>query len=195
MPRWSPVAAVPNPELVTLAEAKLHLRIDHVEEDALIATLISTAYGLLDGPNAALGRAGLRRVWRCTIGSEEARANLLPCIRLLGDIEFVGLDVFTSDAWAAVPLGDCRLQRSAFGFFVQPAPGATWPTPDEHVADLYRVSVRTGFSDEDVNKLAILKAAALLLIGHLYVYREGNGPDILQSGVFQALLAPIRDAW
>lgn len=195
MPRWSPVSATPNPELVTLAEAKLHLRIDHAEEDALIATLIAAASGQLDGPSAVLGRAGLRRVWRCTIGSEEARANLLPCIRLLGDIELVGLDVFTSGAWQAVPVGDCRLQRSAFGFFVHPAPGATWPTPDQHVADLYRVSVETGFSDDEAGKLSILKAAALVLIGHLYVYREGNGPDMLQGGIFQSLLAPIRDAW
>lgn len=195
MPRWSPVPADSDPVLVSLADAKLHLRIDHTEEDTLIGGLIATASGFLDGPGRVLGRAGIRRVWRATLGSDEARPNLLPCLRLLGDIEFVGLDVFSGGAWQAVPAVDCRLVRSTLGFIVHPAPGAVWPQPDEAVSDLYRVSVRTGFSDEASDELDLLKSTALLLIGTLYAYRDGNAGDVLASGTFHLLLSPLRDAW
>src|SRR5690606_9438636 len=49
---------------VTLAEAKLHLRVDHDDEDALISNLIQAATGHLDGWTGILGHCLVEQVWR-----------------------------------------------------------------------------------------------------------------------------------
>lgn len=51
----------PALEPVTLAEAKLHLRVDHTDEDALIQSLIVTSRLQIE---AALGIALLEQSWR-----------------------------------------------------------------------------------------------------------------------------------
>ena len=49
---------------ITLAEAKLHLRVDHNDEDTLIESLIRAATEHLDGWTGILGRCLVEQVWR-----------------------------------------------------------------------------------------------------------------------------------
>jgi uncharacterized phiE125 gp8 family phage protein len=46
----------PSP-VVSVEDAKMHLRVEHSEDDSLIAGLIAAATGWLDGPDGWLGRA------------------------------------------------------------------------------------------------------------------------------------------
>lgn len=55
------VVAAPSGDVVTLAEAKSHLRVTHGAEDALIQTAINVAVEELDGPHGWLGRSLLSR--------------------------------------------------------------------------------------------------------------------------------------
>ncbi|WP_426315679.1 head-tail connector protein [Methylobacterium fujisawaense] len=53
-----PVTVVTPPApIVTLDDAKAHLRVDHSDEDALIAGLVEVATAWLDGPDGWLGRS------------------------------------------------------------------------------------------------------------------------------------------
>lgn len=54
----------PALEPVTLAEVKAHARIDHTDDDALLAGLISGAVSELDGYGGLLGRAIMEQTWR-----------------------------------------------------------------------------------------------------------------------------------
>ena len=51
------VTVPPTTPVVTLDEAKQHLRVLHDDDDLMIQQLIDTAVGYLDGPDGVLGRA------------------------------------------------------------------------------------------------------------------------------------------
>ena len=63
-----------------------------------------------------------------------------------------------------------------------------------NMADLYRITVISGFDVSDP-ALAPLRAAALLQVGHLYANREGGGSEAFWTGPVAALINPMRDAW
>lgn len=54
----------PALHVVPTADLKLHLRVDHTDEDALITALEAAAVAYLDGWNGVLGRAMRQQVWR-----------------------------------------------------------------------------------------------------------------------------------
>ncbi|APX83811.1 hypothetical protein BV511_03145 [Methylorubrum extorquens] len=53
----SVVVVTPPQEIVSLDEAKRHLRVEHAGDDAYIESLVAVATGWLDGPDGWLGRA------------------------------------------------------------------------------------------------------------------------------------------
>jgi hypothetical protein len=53
----------PSGAIVTLAEAKLHLRVDYTDDDALIQSLVDAAVAHLDGYSGRLGRPLLSQTW------------------------------------------------------------------------------------------------------------------------------------
>lgn len=54
----------PTDPVVTLADLKLHLRVDHDDDDDLIEAFQSAAVAHLDGWTGVLGRAIMPQVWR-----------------------------------------------------------------------------------------------------------------------------------
>ena len=54
----------PTGDVVTLAEAKAHVRYDDSDQDAYITALVAAAVGYLDGWTGVLGRALLTQEWR-----------------------------------------------------------------------------------------------------------------------------------
>lgn len=62
-----PVLVTPPASLpVTLEDARLHCRVDHYDDDTLLATLIGAATGHLDGWTGVLGRCIMPQTWRVT---------------------------------------------------------------------------------------------------------------------------------
>ena len=62
---YAPVLiTAPSGLVVTLADMKAHLRVEHSADDALIGALHDAAVAHLDGWRGALGRAILSQVWR-----------------------------------------------------------------------------------------------------------------------------------
>ena len=58
------IVTPPASKPVTLADAKEHLRVDHDDEDTVIAALLDTAVAHLDGWSGVLGRAIMPQTWR-----------------------------------------------------------------------------------------------------------------------------------
>lgn len=59
----------PASPVVTLADLKAHLRVDHGDEDVLIASLEAAAVAYLDGYGGILGRAIKQQVWRWEVSA------------------------------------------------------------------------------------------------------------------------------
>ena len=181
---------------VTLAEAKLHLRVDHNDEDALIQSLIRAATEHLDGLTGILGRCLVEQVWRQD-HDRFARQMIIPLgpavtaqsitwrdpAGQLSTVPSVSYDLRTDDAGNAVirfdadyafptNLHESRAIAITFkaGYETNPGPPATSTVPDP------------------------LKVAILLLVGHWYQNREAVSAAGMASLPFavEALIAPYR---
>lgn len=56
----------PTAEIVSLDDAKAHLRVDHDHEDMLIQTYLDAATAWVDGFDGVLGRCVLEQTWRAS---------------------------------------------------------------------------------------------------------------------------------
>lgn len=72
----TPILLTPPTSLpVTLADAKLHCRIDGADDDTLLSGLIAAAVGHLDGWTGVLGRCIMPQTWQVSV---EAGDVVLP---------------------------------------------------------------------------------------------------------------------
>jgi len=174
---------------VTLDEAKLHLRVDHNDDDTLISSLIGAATAYLDGWSGILGRALVTQTWRqdfCRF-SDCMRLPLAPVTSIDKVEYFDGANARqTLDAGVYTLLADARSP------FVTLAPGQYWPgiySRDDAVS----VTFVAGCAAEAVP--APIRTAILLHVAHLYINREavivGDAPTVLPMSA-EALIAPYR---
>lgn len=175
----TPPAAAP----VSLAEARQHLRVDHTDEDALIASLIEAAVGHFDGWSGILGRCLEPQTWELALDAFPAKEIRLP----LGPIASVASVRLTDPSGAELTVSPLDYEtdlRAVEGWIV---PSAGWPaTMDVVNAVRVRWVAGTGCPEP-------VRHAILLLIGHWYAHREAASAAAseLPLGV-SALIAPWR---
>lgn len=182
--------AAPATTPVTLTEAKLHLRLDHDSEDALVTMLIEAATAHLDGYAGILGRCLVTQTWKQEFDGF-ARTLRLPLLAAtISSITYLDDDGTTT---TTVTSTNYALHHDALGSYVRfiddySIPGDLWET--KAVA----VTFTAGFGAAAAVPAAI-KAAILLLVGHWYANREavniGNSTSSLPFAV-DALLTPFR---
>lgn len=156
----------PAAEPVSLAEAKLHLRVDGADEDSLITALIAAARGHAED---FLNRALLTQEWELVLDRSPAGALEIPKppLQELGSITTVGLDGQPTVVPAANYLVDAASQPGR----LTPAPGYAWPTHRGFASFIVRF--RAGWADANALP-AQIKQGVLLTIGHLYANREAQ---------------------
>ncbi|MBB5322332.1 head-tail connector protein [Marinobacter oulmenensis] len=145
--------------MITLAEAKAHLRVEHEEEDALIQSLVDAAVLNLEHET---GRA-LRVREETLVLDRWLNTVVLPWwpVRSVVDITYVD-PMGNSQA-----LSSYALDTRKYPAKLRPAFGEAWPEViDGHEVIEVQVEVGMDALPED------LKRAALLLVGHLYEHRE-----------------------
>lgn len=163
------LVTAPATQPVTLAEAKLHCRVDHTDDDALIEGLIAAATGHLDGWTGILGRAIITQTWRQDFPGFGCKLRLP-----LAPAASISAVTYHDGDNAEQTLDDAvyGLFIDAAGPYVALRPDQTWPgaynRPDA-------VSVEYVAGADDV--LPAIKAAILLLIGHWYVNRDDDVPE------------------
>ena len=177
--------AGPEPEPITLAEAKAHLRVDHDAEDELIDALISMAREVTEK------RCGLvlgRQSWRLTV-DRVTTAHLTP------------LDLHPVHAIDAVTVYDefgvaralenesyrlCATRRPASIAFKALPPTAEMENGVE-------IDIDAGFDADAIP--APLRQAMLLLIGQGYETRGGFSADEQPVAIpqgYEVLVQPFR---
>lgn len=159
---WLRLKAVTSPltQIVTLDEAREHLRIDHDDDDSYVVNLIDTAAAFIEGPNGA-GIALSPRQWRYSL-------DHLPRLITLDLCPVISVDSITV-------LGD-EVDPSSYTVDLDSTPvrivGSYLPTI------VGNGGVKILFTAGYQRVPADLKQAALLLIGHFYQNREATGPNL-----------------
>ncbi len=173
------VVEPPEDPVVSLEEAKAHLRVDHDDDDDYIESLVAVATATIDGPNGWLGRCLVEQTleWRGpSFGPCDGRLPYPPVL----EIESVKYDD-GAGAEQTVPDADYRLIGQPNQPRVVLEYGASWPSArcqDEAVRIRYTAGwpVETESEGEDAVTTwtgpAPIKHAVLLMVSELYENRE-----------------------
>ncbi|RAI44097.1 head-tail connector protein [Rhodoplanes roseus] len=180
----SMLLAGPASEPLTLAEAKAYLRLDHDDDDALIAALITSARRLVE---TATRRALIAQTWRLVRDAWPAggRLKVLPApLRTV-----VAARVFDADGMPR------PIDPSAFSLDVAAAPGVisvplhAVPAPGLRIAGI-AIDVSVGYGEDAAEVPAPLVQAVRLWLAHFYEHR-GTEPVGAPPAV-AALVSPFR---
>lgn len=168
--------------LFTLAEAKAHLRVEHDEEDALIATYLAAAVAHFDGYSGILGRCLLNQVWKVTLPVFPARAFSLP----LPGVQTVTIAYLDANN-VEQTLGQNDFFIGCDGV-VHFLPETGWPASYAR-PDAVRITFTAGYGATPDKVPAPIRAAVLFKLGDLFNQRGGsNGNEAL----INTLIAPYR---
>lgn len=180
--------AAPASEPLTLAEAKLHCRVDGTDEDALITALIIAAR---EQAEHETGRALVTQTWELVLDAfPEAFVLRKSPVQSVTSLKY--LDSATGAEQTLDP-ADYLLDKDSEPSYVVPAYGKAWPYSRE-VPNAVRVRYICGYGLAVAVPQAI-KQWMLLAIGTMYENRATAGagqvyniPDRFWSG----LLDPYR---
>lgn len=168
MNEWSRLVrtVAPASPVITLAEAKKHLRVYHNDDDADIAELVEAATASIEGPNG-IGVALMSQTWRLSLDyfPRQIVVPLGPVSQIVG-IEYVREDGTTGTA-------------TSWRVDFDSQPCRIWPPYDESwpVSRCEPGAVKVTFTAGFAVVPSDLKAALKLIVGHLYEHREAVTPD------------------
>lgn len=178
----------PAAEPLSLAEAKLHLRVDHADEDTLITALIVAARGCAEHET---GRALVTQTWELVLDAfPEAFVLRKPPIASVTSVKYI--DPATG-AEQTLDLADTLLDEISEPGYLVPAYGKAWPEA-RATANAVRVRYVCGYGNAAAVPAAI-KQWMLLAIGTMY---EQRGTAVagtfapLPDRFWGALLDPYR---
>jgi uncharacterized phiE125 gp8 family phage protein len=193
------LVTAPTDEPVTLAEAKLHLRVTQAHEDTLITALISAAREHVEG---VTGRVLMPQTWAVGLtafpgscgGIELPRPPLAEVLSFTTYAE-AGIGVEMAGGWQVVADSGPMAQPGK----VYPATGTSWPAiTGDGMRRVVHLTYRCGYASA-ATVPAPLKAAMLLTIGDLYENREGGisfrggAPRAITANpTVERLLSPYR---
>jgi uncharacterized phiE125 gp8 family phage protein len=179
--------SAPAVEPVTLDEARSFLRVEHNDDDEVIAALVA---GSRIHVEAQTRRALITQSWRITADAwpPDGRLTILPApLQVLTAARVYDIDgnAHAVDVQAFVPdLGGSAL---VFAPWALPAPG--------RLAAGIELDVTVGYGDAAIDVPEPLRQAIRLLVAHWYEYRglvaSGATGAVLPSTV-TTLLAPYR---
>jgi uncharacterized phiE125 gp8 family phage protein len=176
-------------EPVTLAEAKAHLRVEHDDDDDVIAALIAGARVHVE---AQTRRALITQSWRIVRDAwpDDGRIAVLPApLRALTAARVYRLDGTTQEIDTATFVVEAGSVPAVLSFAsgAMPAPG--------RVAAGIEFDVEAGYGDAPADVPGDLRQAIKTLVAHWYENRgliaAGQGVSVLPSSV-AAMLAPYR---
>lgn len=174
----------PKVEPISLAEAKLHLRVDITDDDTLIRSLIVTARENVEGISR---RALITQTWKYILDEfpEDDEIVLpLPPLQSVASITYKDQDGNAS----TFSSGDYIVNTDADPGKIVLGYGKSWPSTSLYPTGAVTVQFTAGFGDAATDVPEKYRQAMLLLIGHWYENREaiattGAVPKEIPMGV------------
>lgn len=188
MPYSVVVSVQPAIEPVSLDEMKLHLRVDHSEEDSLIAALITAAR---EQAEAFTNRAFIEQtlILRLRKFTDVIQLPRPPLVSLTSITYLDG-----SGASQTLSSGLYLLGASHEPARVTKAYGQTWPTTYD-VEDAVTITYKAGYGDAAMDVPASIRAAIKLMAESLYENRGDLTQGVTVTEIpmtSRALLMPFK---
>lgn len=181
--------AAPAAEPITLAEAKLYLRVEHADDDALITALIAAARTHVE---TRTRRALITQTWRFVF-DRWPRDGRLSLARAPAR-EIVAARVYDNEDVAhAVDVQTFVVDKAAAPAVLGFAPWAV-PDPGRSIAGI-EIDVAFGYGAAAADVPEPLRHAIKLLLAHWYENRgatAGAGETVPMVADVEALIAPYR---
>lgn len=149
--------------LLTVVDAKAHLRVDHSDDDSYITGLIDVAADVLDGNTGEIGKALVTQTWTWT-GPRPFGDFHLPVepVQSITSIKYYDAD----NVQQTLTLSDYMLDDDQ----LKPKRGVSWPVAYDR-DDAYEIVFVAGYGDASDVPAGIIHAAKLIL-SHYYETRE-----------------------
>lgn len=182
------LVTAPAVEPVSLAEAKLHLRVDISDDDNLITAVIQAAREAVEGISR---RALIAQTWNLILDEFPDTDEIvipLPPLQSVSSLIYKDQDgnesTFSSDDY--IVNTDSEPGKVVLGY------GKSWPSTTLYPTAAIIVQFKAGFGDASTDVPEKYRQAMLLLTGHWYENREaiattGAVPKEVPFGV-EALL-------
>ena len=154
----------------TLAEAKLHLKVDVTDDDALIQGYIDAAVSLIDGTKGLLGRALLSQVWELYLDAFPSSGFIkipfgqilsIDSVDYLSPLNGIYINFVNSNYRTDI--------YSEFGW-VALATSASWPVPMVTM-NAVRVTFTAGYGSLASDVPPAIKQAIRMTVAHWYELR------------------------
>lgn len=188
----------PTLQVMTMAEAKLHLRVDFNDDDALISALIDAATlqaeafcnAAFTPRNFLMTMGAWPQLGAGSFGPDEdgaefpsrfggsGRPSRWPMaiafpIHPVTSVSSIAYLESAAGVVTTLSTSAYTLVSSTRPGFIVPAQGQVWPSLYSH-PEAVRVAFRAGFESCPANAVAAIK----LLMGHLYAHREEVTPGV-----------------
>ncbi|SEG59043.1 phage conserved hypothetical protein, phiE125 gp8 family [Bosea lathyri] len=182
----------PSGDVVSLIDAKRHLRVDHNLDDDRITLAIQAAVSHLDGYTGILGRALLAQSWRQF--SAYWPASRCFDLALAPVAEIISVSARGSGGLVAVPSSSWRLFSGASRPMLMLNRDAQLPDLDGQ-ADAVTVTYKAGYG-EAAEVPAAIRHAILLMVGDAYRFSEtvalGASSPVPMSITVDRMVSPFR---
>lgn len=173
----------PSIEPLMLADVKLYLRVDHNDDDVVIARTFSAALAYTDGEEGFLGRALVDQTWELTIDAFPVREIQIPLPPLIA----ISNIFYDDGAGVQQILDPSKYSVDAVGEAAWVLPVGSWPATFVGM-NAVRIRFRAGYVDTSfsppVGKVPEdIVQALLLLTGTMYDDRATHivGQTVTQS--------------
>jgi uncharacterized phiE125 gp8 family phage protein len=165
----SALVTAPAAPLLTTADAKAHLRVDHSGEDDLIAAYVTAANDMLDAQFGELGRALVTQTWKLVMPSLTGTYFDLPVppVQSITSITYYDAD----NAEQTLSTGVYRLTAQNDSARVDLVDGQSWPVTYSRT-DAVTVTYVTGYGNAGTDAPEGIRMAARLLVSHWYDNRS-----------------------
>lgn len=175
----------PTDEIVSLDDAKDHLRVDADTDAYYIEMLIKAATSAIE---EMTGRAVMPQTWAMSIDGASGQVFLPKSpVQSVSSIKYFDRD----GAAQTATVSDFHLFKDEDKAWLEPKTGFSWPATISR-ADALTIAFVAGYSTVP----PALKGAALMMIAHWYEHREAVGESMSELPLaLQTLVSFHRTGW
>lgn len=173
----------PPAPFLTPEQVRPHLRVDHEDDDPLIAGYIDAAIAHIDGPDGWLGRAIGAQVLEYRADRFDGQIKL-PYTPIVSVSSVKYLD--DTDVEQSVSGSDYSLVSDSIVL----ASGASWPSTSCQPESV-RVRYAAGWSAAPAPIIAAVK----IMVADIYAQRETIGPSVSEAPVSLTAQSLLRPYW